>query len=149
MPDFRDIEFQPVIGAAVAVREADMSGIDGIFDIKEIVARTNPALYFDRVIGTLEIGISGQRRWFALSHVDKDHTEIFLDVWIARNADFFAKRPLLRWLLHALSGLSEFPTVIKAADRVAFDPTRGKLVPTMRTSISNDVRCASLAPIKG
>jgi hypothetical protein len=148
MPDFWDIEFQPVMGAAVAVREADVSGIDRIFYIEKIIARTNPALHLNRMLGALEIRISGQQRWFAFSHVDKDHIEIFLDVWIALNADFFAKRSLLSWLLHALASLGEFPAMIKAPDSIVFDPPRGKLVPAVRTTMSNDVRCATLAPIK-
>jgi hypothetical protein len=47
-----------------------------------------------------------------------------------------------------LTGAVKQPTVIHAADAVAFDPAGGKLRAAMRAAKSDDMRCSTLATVK-
>ena len=47
-----------------------------------------------------------------------------------------------------MTGAVKQPTVIHAADAVAFDPAGGKLRAAMRAAKSDDMRCSTLATVK-
>jgi hypothetical protein len=93
------------------------------------------------------MGIERKRRSVAIAKISEYQAQIFPS-GITIYANLASERFLLRGLLCALTRPVEQPSVIYAADAVAFDPTSGELRPSMRAAKSHNVGRSGLATIE-
>src|SRR6266536_2343358 len=93
------------------------------------------------------MGIERKRRSVAFAKISEDQAKI-LPSRTVPYANLACEGFLLGGLLCALTGTVKQPTVIHAADAVAFDPAGGELRAAMRAAKSDDMRGSGLATVE-
>lgn len=93
------------------------------------------------------MGIEGKRRGVTLAKIGENQTEI-LPSRTVPDANLACERFLLRGLLRALTRAVKQPTVIDAADAIAFYPAGGELRASVRAAKSHDVGRSRLAAVE-
>ena len=93
------------------------------------------------------MGIARERRSVTFAKISEDQTEM-LSSRTVPNTNLTCEGFLFRRLLCSLTRAVKQPTMIDAADAVAFHPTGGELRPPVRAAKSHDVGGSSLTAVE-
>src|SRR5262249_23652202 len=133
-PDPRRVHLAVEGIAQAAVDEADVSSVERIFQVLEVIATSPEGIRLQQAHRVLELRVARQGRRperssiaaVSPAEVGEDQPEILL-AGITADPHLAGEAGVLGRLLHALAGLIVFPAVVEAADAVALDPAGREL----------------------
>jgi hypothetical protein len=129
------------------MHELDMAHVERVLEVLKRVARAEVRIDLDEAHRSIELRIARKLRRVAVAEIREDQPQIVARR-VRANGDFIAKRGPFGRLFETRAVGAETPAVVKAAQRVAVDPTGGELGAAMRTTRVDHDRSAARATIQ-